>query len=129
VETEGDMSATALAIDCRRVRDLALLLGTLLAIFCLACGWRWSKTDQFVQGLKCGMSATEIRSLAEKFSGSEVYERDSPNLPQLVVKHGGTRILCWLEAGKLKAVQVTWIREPMSLKTERQRDLCPSQKP
>jgi hypothetical protein len=103
--------------------EAALCLVALTMTFA-GCGWRWQRTDEFVAGLKCGMTETEIRSYAQAFEGTEVYEPGGSNLPTIVVSHGGTRIGCWLEDGKLRSVEVSWIREPSKLKEEPRRNLC-----
>jgi hypothetical protein len=85
---------------------------------------RWERSDEFVIGLKCGMSSTEIQTYARQFAGCTTFAPDGPDLPTLVVQHGGTNINCFLEDDKLRAVQVTWISKPATRKTDEKRSLC-----
>lgn len=99
------------------VIGLNLLLGS-------CCCRRWDDVDRFVAGLKCGMTREEITRYAGTYEGTVVYKPGPTNLPDLVVKHGETQVRCWLSEGKLQAVQVAWISQPMRYTTEERRDIC-----
>jgi hypothetical protein len=107
-------------------RALANAIGAVLVASLFGCpaGSRWEETDRFVAGLKCGMTAAEIERYAQSFKGTEVYQPGSADLPALVVKHGTTKIGCWLTNGSLDGVDVTWISQPMKLIEEPRRSLC-----
>jgi hypothetical protein len=98
---------------------LQLLLGS-------CCCQRWDDVDRFVAGLKCGMTREEITEYVKQYQGTTVYQPGPTNLPDLVVKHGDTKVNCWLPDGRLQAVQVMWISQPMRYTTEERRELCPS---
>ena len=105
----------------------AALIGLVgVAASCSLFCTRWRKTDEFVRGLKCGMSADDIRRYSQAFEGVSVYEPERTNLPGLVAEHSGTHVGCFFEGGKLRAVQVSWISEPMKRTTEPKRELCTS---
>lgn len=107
-------------------RALVSAIGTVFLTSLLGCpaGLRWEETDRFIAGLKCGMTAAEIERYAQTFKGTEVYEPGSSDLPTLVVKHGTTKIGCWLTNGSLDGVDVSWISQPMKLMEEPRRSLC-----
>ena len=99
------------------VIGLQLLLGS-------CCCRRWDDVDRFVAGLKCGMTPDEITRYASTYDETDVYEPGGTNLPDLVGAHDETQVRCWLREGKLQAVEVAWISQPMRYTTEERRDLC-----
>ena len=108
----------------QRLAVIALILVCLLPA-CMFFPKRWDKADEFVSGLRCGMSADEIRSYALRFPQCLTFEPNSPSrTSELVVQHEDTDIRCFLEGGKLRAVQVTWISRPMKRTVEEERPLC-----
>jgi hypothetical protein len=89
---------------------------------------RWDRADEFVRGLRCGMTEAQIIRYAESFEGVEVTHPDSTNLPPLVLNHDSTRVRCWFEEEGLRWVQVAWISSPMKLTEGDRIDLCASEK-
>lgn len=111
-----------------RTRFVVWLAGLLMVLFVPACALlccrRWSRVDEFVDGLKCGMTSSEIESYARTFSGAYVSRPEPTNGPALVIGREGTYIGCWLSAGGLSEVQVSWISAPIQLTTEPTKRLC-----
>lgn len=107
-----------------RYRVLLLFCAAISVSAMACCCYRWPRTDEFVEGLHCGMSEDALRRYAQDFKGTEVHSPDRPGLPDLVVEHGVTVISCWFDEGKLETVEVAWIRRPMKMTIESVRDLC-----
>lgn len=107
-------------------RAVVNAIGAVFLASLLGCpaGSRWEETDRFIAGLKCGMTAAEIERYAQSFKATEVYQPGSADLPTLVVKHGTTKIGCWLTNGGLDGIDVSWISQPMKLTEEPRRSLC-----
>jgi len=103
-----------------------VLLGVM--IIALSCA-RWEKTDEFVNGLRCGMSADEVRQRATTF-GAKTHGDPfpPPNLPIVYVSNGETTIECWFSDGRLVATKVWWTNVPTRIKSEPRRELCSSGK-
>jgi hypothetical protein len=75
------------------------------------------------------MSEEALRHYAEAFEGIQIYKPAAVDLPDVVVKHGGTRIGVWFDKGKLRAVDIVWISQPMKVSAEPKRDLCVGSSP
>lgn len=101
----------------------ALVAVLLIALGGSTCS-RWQRADEFINGLRCGMSEAEIVQYASSFQGAEPARPESTNLPPLVINHDSTRIRCWFENGGLRWVQVAWISSPMKLTEAPRIDLC-----
>ena len=83
--------------------QLILALVLLLA----SCG-PWERADEFVSGLRCGMTVEEVRAYARDFEGADVRQENFKNSAPVVVTHGDTAIELWVENGNLQAAQITW---------------------
>lgn len=98
-----------------------LVLVTLTAASCTS---RWSRADDFVGRLRCGMTVDEVKRLAGEYGRTTVYQSRDDDFPELVVKQGGTRVHCEFVRGGLQAVKVTWISRPMYVTEEPRIELC-----
>jgi len=107
-------------------RAVVNAIGAVFLASLLGCpaGSRWEETDRFIAGLKCGMTAAEIERYAQSFKATEIYQPESADLPTLVVKHGTTKIGCWLTNGGVDGIDVSWISQPVKLTEEPRRSLC-----
>jgi hypothetical protein len=110
----------------RKAAAVIILVASLGSCVCcsLFCCWRWHRVDEFVGGLKCGMSRDDVRRYAENFNGTTVYDPERSNLPDLVVEHGDTHVGCYFSEGRLARVQVSWISKPTKRTMESERNLC-----
>lgn len=108
----------------RYVRQI--LVTAALAMTLNAClgSERWDRVDDFVAGLHCGMSQSDITTFANGFDGVSTYVPGPSNLPGLRAKHEGTTVDLWFDDGGLRSLQVKWISAPMKLTEEPQKDLC-----
>jgi hypothetical protein len=91
----------------------------------LACHYRpWSRADELVGGLHCGMTVEEIENYAREFGGVVALKRSASNAPLVTLEHKGTHVNCWGEQGRLRAIQISWISAPAVAQVSPRRDLC-----
>ncbi len=96
----------------------------LVCVALLSCTSRWDKADEFVGRLRCGMTVADIEREAQRYRGTKVYPVGGVNMPDLVVKEGGTYVRCFFGAQGLRAVEVHWISEPAKITAEPRKELC-----
>lgn len=94
-----------------------------LSTSCTSSG-RWHEVDRFAEGLRCGMSPTDVAAYARGYEGARAYVPGPSNLPPLRVERGVTTVDLWFSEGGLESFQVKWISEPMKLTTEPKKNLC-----
>ena len=100
-----------------------VLMGALLSVVLGSCG-PWEKAEEFVKGLRCGMSREEVRVYAQQFEGTQVVERRAENYPPFVVVHEETRIGCWFRDDRLESVQIFWVSAPTTVSRKPVMNVC-----
>ena len=103
---------------------IARLWCGLVCVALLSCTSRWDNADEFVDRLQCGMTRADVVREAQRYRGTTVYEPGGGDLPDLVVKEGGTNVRCFFGPQGLRAVEVWWISEPAKMTTEPRKELC-----
>lgn len=86
---------------------------------------RWSRADEFVAQLRCGMNEAEIRALARQYRDLALHtlNRD-PDGWNLAAWRKRTSILMKLDAGGLRHVRVSWTDTIMHRAELPELDLC-----
>ena len=104
---------------------LRLPLAVLWLVLATGC-WQqrvWSRADEFVGRLRCGMSQAEAEQVASKYPGLKL-EVVEPQGRGLVFWKDNTMIEMKLEKNGLGSVQVSWIDTIMHVRKFPERDLC-----
>src|SRR5687767_9169196 len=101
--------------------NMSRVMLSLFVFLLFSCTSRWEHADEFVNRLRCGMTMQDVEREARRYPGCTSYRVAGPNLPEFVVKHGGTRVQCFFDVNRLRAVRVMWISEPMKVTAEPQR--------
>ena len=105
-----------------RTGQRSLLIALALVVASCASG-PWSRTDDFVSRLRCGMSESDVLAEAGRYSKVRV-TRAARSDPELVVSKGQTQIVLGLEAGRIHDYQVSWVSSFMKRAHGLKRDLC-----
>lgn len=97
----------------------------LVSIGCCYPKARWSKTDELISRLRCGMSETEIHSICQDYDGVELSQPEFfHERCELLASKGRTHICLHIEDGRLLHVQVSWQDHIMHRQTLQEVDLC-----
>src|SRR5688572_15384428 len=85
------------------VKSLRICLLCILVVLSTSCvsSGRWQAVDSFTEGLRCGMSASDVAAHAQKYQGARAYVPGPSNLPPLRVEHGVTTVDLWFSDGRL----------------------------
>ena len=78
--------------------------------------------DDYVAGLRCRMSETDVRAHSEGYRQIEIYEPEDAEF--LVARKGNTKILLWFGPNGLTAYQITWTYPVTNFASEHKTDLC-----
>jgi hypothetical protein len=105
----------------RKAAAVFILLSALSA--CSACpGSRWSRTDDLVADLDCGMTLAEAQELASRYELDWI-DRASEPWDQ-ALRQGNTSVNLDFEDGRLVAYEVLWESRFLFTETEGAIDLC-----
>lgn len=96
----------------------------LFLLLLVSCG-PWERANEFVAGLRCGMTVDELRRYTQKYEGAKLIEEKFAGAAPLVVTHSNTAIELWTRDGHLVAAQVTWHDgRPTEIARRPQIDVC-----
>lgn len=107
----------------KNVAAAVLAFSAFFGIACSCCE-RWERVDEYTGLLKCGMSESDVRMLANRFEGTSVVQPGPSNHPDIVVHHGGTQVQMWFDAQNLVSYEIVWINSPMDVLEEGKKMLC-----
>jgi len=86
-------------------------------------GRPWRRADDFVEGLKCDMSLSEVSDRLAEFRGLQLYGRDD-GAGLYVAYKGHTSVKLWFEGDHLKSHQTTWTYFVTNIDSSPRVDLC-----
>lgn len=104
---------------------IALLLTGICSACCAAKPWRG--VDEFVAGLRCGMSEPQLQAYTREFRDVRIKKGERVLGPTLVAQRQNTLIFLWLQSDQLKSYQVTWSYPVTNQAWELKRNLCSGQ--
>lgn len=104
----------------------AIWIVAALLLLSAGCG-PWERVDEFVAGLRCGMSEAEIRAWVSRFPGVQVSRQNFENHAPFVADYENTTVQLWVGDNGLVAAQITWADgRPTSISSKPRIELCGS---
>lgn len=86
---------------------------------------RWSRTDEFVAQLRCGMTVTEVGQVVARYRGLRMRQIEGSSQGwNLIADKGETRIRMKLDGPGLRWVRVSWTDSIMHAAVLPEVDLC-----